>query len=190
MRGPPALEVMEVPSLMERFPDMGGRVQMLWHSNYYDGPLSGYVELDGQPGYWVDCISDRWDERPDSADDSCTGKDGNGGCKEYPGNNQCCSTIWDRVFLVYKLDGEQDRIATENHALFREHVGTHTDYVDEPKRDYNPPGATGITLALGLKPRSEHSKFYKVKRPTMPPLREEQAVGHTLRLFIKNKSRR
>lgn len=195
--------------LMARFPDLGGRVRMLWHSNYWDGPLSGYVTVDGEPGYWVECSKDYWNERPEPATNCCKGtctccewskygadlpafKDATC-CPDYKGGDDCCMRIWDRLFLVYKLDDEQHRIKLANHEMFREHVGTHTDYNENGDRhsgktDHNAENAAngdadGIPLGLGVKPRKNHNLFYKAERPVPPPLREEQVIGFSLRLF-------
>tara|TARA_R110000824_G_scaffold112734_1_gene262062 strand:- start:507 stop:1064 length:558 start_codon:yes stop_codon:yes gene_type:complete len=170
-----SLEDMGTAAVMALFPDMSDQVQMLWHGNYWDGPLSGHVEVGGEQGFWVDCIDSEWDERPDDSDDSCSGNDGGEGCEDYPGNGKCCMTTCDRVYLIYKLDAEQKRIMRANHALFREHVGHHTDYDGQPS---------------ALKPQDSWKKFYDAPRETMPPPREDQIMGHTLRLFIEYKDRR
>lgn len=160
----------ELLDLLEPFPDLDGHVQMLWHSGYWDGPLSGYVEVDGEKAHWVKCVADYINERPGEADASCSED-----CPEYPGAGKCCMKEWDRVFLVYKLTPEQDTIERANHALFRKHVGTHTDYDDEPGT---------------LMPRAEMDKFYKTDKPQMAPLEKSQVIGHVRRLFVTPKSRR
>lgn len=174
--------------LLQRFRALTGRIQMLWHAGFWDGPLSGYVELDGQPGHWVEMVEDFWDSRPDETDDSCTGADGKGGCPEIRADGRCCIEVHDRVYLVYQLDDEQRRVVEANHALFREHVGTHTDYDDQVKVQHESEGPIGY--APGVKPRSGHSAYYDAPRETMAPLREDQVVGYTLDLFAEPKSRR
>ena len=166
---------------------------MLWHAKYWDGPLSGYVLLDGEDGYWVDCIDDRWEERPDDADESCKGEGAFPGCDEYPGGGRCCMTIYDRVYLVYKLTSEQDKVEKTIHALFRKWVGTHTAYNEEGsrragQRDWNAENeangdADGIPLGPGVKPRKYWNSFYKAKKPERTPCQPGQAVGWTKALF-------
>ena len=159
--------------------NLTGRVKLLWHSAYWDGPLSGYVALDGELGFWVECVDDWCNERPDEADESCAD------CPDDPGGGKCCELLWDRLYLVYRLDKDQHRVVTSNHELFRRHVGTHTDYDGHPEEDHNPPDSSApITLGLGVRPRDEWDKFYKAERPTMPPLRPDQVVGSTLSLFL------
>lgn len=158
-----------VRAAMESHVDLSGRIRMLWHSDYWDGPLSGYVQLDGDDGFWVDCIADMWDMRPDDCDTSCTGEDGGKGCPEYKGDRRC------RVYLVYVLDDEQRRIRLANHALFREHVGVHTDYDDCGRRP----------VGVGVKPSSGHHAYYRADLEVPPPLRDSQIVGFTTRLWSK-----
>ena len=171
--------VEQVRDLMARFPDLAGRVQMLWHANYWDGPLSGYVEVDGEPGYWVECIQDYWNERPQKVneDDGCQDEDGSWSCEDCPGDGTCTMTEWDRVYLVYKLDPDQDQWQLKRHAKFRKYVGTHTDYDGKPAK-------------RGVKEHSLWRVFYDWKPKPPPPLREDQVVGHTLELFIEYRSRR
>ena len=184
----------QVRELMARFPDLAGRVQMLWHASYWDGPLSGYVEVDGEPGYWVECIQDWWNPRPQKVDedDECQDEDGSWSCEDCPGDGTCTMTEWDRVYLVYKLDEDQHAAELHNHALFRKCVGTHTDYDGQPKEDHNPPGEKAqIPLGPGVRPRSFWKEFYhSTRRRKKPPLREDQVIGHTLELFIEYRSRR
>ena len=109
------------------------------------------------------------------SDDGCTGADGDGGCEAYEGKGTCCTIEYDRLYRVYRLDGEQDRIHRANHALFREHVGVHTDYDEHGNR---PNGSAGA-----LRPRAQWARFYEAEREEAEDCREEQVVGFTLRLF-------
>jgi len=71
-----------------------------------------------------------------------------------------CKAIYaeDRKYWVaWELTPEQAEIELANHALFQEHVGTHTDYsIDEEGEVTHQVGAT--------RPRSEWEKFYKAER--------------------------
>lgn len=122
--------------------------------------MSAFVMLNGIEGhYWIDAIHCNWNYR--HATD----------CSESSHDDfEECDHDWDRIFLVYKLDSEQERIERENHALFSLHVGTHTEYDSEGMR------CTGDT-----KPYTEHHKFYNVEKPVSPPLRENQVIGWYLR---------
>jgi hypothetical protein len=75
-------------------------VRLLWYSGFWDGPLTGMLEFNGEP-CWFEFIVENEDE-------DLTG--------------------WYRRFVVVRLTPEQ--LAEENrwHELFRKHVGTHTDY--------------------------------------------------------------
>lgn len=102
--------------------------KLLWHSNYWDGPLSGAVEYEGKMCFFQ------------MAEENIPGED------EKPS--------FYRRFVILELSPEE--IEEENywHALFREHVGTHTDYEHDPL-------SSGRSRAHGrVKPSSEHHKFY------------------------------
>ena len=38
--------------------DLSGCIRMLWHDDDYDQPLSGYAQLDGEPGYWFELLDE------------------------------------------------------------------------------------------------------------------------------------
>jgi hypothetical protein len=78
-------------------------LRLLWHSGYWDGPTSGMLEYRGQK-YWFETFYDD----PDSP--------------TYP-----------RWQFVLRLSDEQLAEEERWHLLFREKVGTHTDY-DETGR--------------------------------------------------------
>ena len=152
-------------------PDLNGRIQILWHSDYWDGPITGYVTLDGETGYWINRIEDFYNVRLDienpGDDDSCQNCD----CKDP------CYT-YDYLYAVYKLTPEQERIELANHALFRKHVGTHTEYGTEQKVDHNDPNdSSPIKLGPGVFPRDSWDLYYKAEKPSAPPVKDSQLVG-------------
>ena len=75
----------------------------------------------------------------------------------------------ERIYMVYQLSEEQERIALVNHALFREHVGTHADYYEYKEI---------------MQPESEWPKYYDAKKE-MPAFQEEQIIGTTRSLWPK-----
>lgn len=155
----------EAEFVLANHPDLTGRVKMLWHNNYYDGALSGIAKLDGEDLYWFNCVADFYNYRLDW-DDSCDECD----CDEQV-LTPC--TRWERLYAVYKLTDEQSRLHTDQHNLFRKHVGTHTDYDDNGIRP----------VGTGVKPQSEWHKFYKAEHPKIPPVTNEQLVGWTTSLW-------
>ncbi len=78
-------------------------VILLWHSGYYDGPLSGMCQFRGEK-LWFEC----------------EGED------RLPGADENSERI--RTFRFYRLTEEQMASEEKWYELFRENVGTHCDY--------------------------------------------------------------
>ena len=97
-------------------------VQLLWHADYWDGPRSGLLLFRGQR-CWFEVFAENDDED-----------------EPY---------VWWRRFAILRLT--PDQLAEEEpwHALFREKVGTHTDY-----------DATGARQKGELRPQKEWWEFY------------------------------
>lgn len=74
-------------------------LDMIWHSGYYDGPLSGMALYNGKY-VWFDCFSDDWDE-------------------PYPNM---------RVYKLYELSEEEIADELYWHSEFEKYVGYHTNY--------------------------------------------------------------
>ena len=82
-------------------------VKWLWRSDYYDGPLSGMVELNGNR-YWTECFDEEeWTEQngPDEDD-----------------------IFRVRFFAILKLTDKQQESEEYWHELFQLCVGKHSDY--------------------------------------------------------------
>ena len=108
--------------------------RLLWHCEYWDGPLSGIALHEGRK-VWFWCADD---------------------VQEH------------RLFHVFPLTDEE--IAEEDrwHALFCEHVGTHTDYDEEGRRD-----------VTAIRPHSEWNKFYDAAKDRPPrTYHEREAIGY------------
>ena len=87
-------------------------IRLLWHADFWDGPINGLCLYGGEK-YWFElCTED--------------------GPPETPGQR----------FLVVRLSPDQLAEEERWHALFREKVGTHTDY-DEPRPAVHPPDRHG-----------------------------------------------
>lgn len=158
--------------VLAEMPDLGGRVQILWHASYWDGPISGYVTLDGETGYWINMLEDYYNTSLDIDDPE------DNSCQECDCATPCIT--WGRLYAVYKLTEEQERIKLANNALFVQHVGNHCMYGTEPKVDYNDPkDPSPIKLAPGLLPHGTHDLYYKAERPVPPPIEDAQMVGWT-----------
>lgn len=88
-------------------------VRWLWHSSYYDGPLSGLVLFEGSEA-WVECFDDIVLTRGEGDEMECMGA---------------------RRFAIMRLTPEELEHEKAEHALFQKYVGTHTDYHEDGKRD-------------------------------------------------------
>ena len=87
-------------------------VRLLWHSGFWDGPLSGMLEHEGEQ-CWFEMFAENEDDAP----------------------------TWYRRFAILRLSNDQLKEENRWHDLFRMHVGGHTDYDAEQHRshgDINP----------------------------------------------------
>ncbi len=80
-------------------------VRLLWHSDFWDVPLSGLVLYRGKK-YWFQTARDT---PPDATDKI--------------------------VYVLVELSAQQLQIEEHWHALFRQKVGPHTDYDEQGHRD-------------------------------------------------------
>jgi hypothetical protein len=92
----------------------------IYHSGYYDGPLSGMVRLADGREVWAECIEEchHYDED-----------------LEFTDARTLCGFY--RRYQLWRLSDESRAIEAERHADFRRWVGTHTDR-DEPARIVHP----------------------------------------------------
>lgn len=141
--------------LKELREETGGQTRMLWHNNYWDGPISGMMLWDGEMRWfqmfdetWEECLipGDEWKEWVEYYREKY-GKD--------PDEEDRIEHDRTRKYRVYVLPEEVKKAIIHNHELFRKYVGIHTDY-DEKGCRYLGEGY--------LRPYSEHSKFYNSKK--------------------------
>ena len=86
----------------------GQRLELLWHDDYWDGPMSGLMRLDGDARVWFTLAEEN----------------------EAPAEGR-----WYRRYWLVRLSAEQLDAVERRHALFREHIGGHTDYDELGDRD-------------------------------------------------------
>lgn len=111
-------------------------VTLLWHSDFWDGPLSGLIAHRGER-LWFQMIAE---------------------------NNE--PEAWYRRFALVRLSEQQLREEEWWHEMFRQHVGTHTDY----QRADGDPGT--------VRPRDQHAKFYDPYSKRVPPdLSANEVIG-------------
>lgn len=91
-------------------------IKLLWHSAYYDGPISGVCEIDTKK-FWFDKIKgsegEIWFKHID---------------EEFDGTDDSYEYDIIRFYKIYKLPDEVMNTVIINHELFRKYIGHHTDY--------------------------------------------------------------
>lgn len=171
-------------SLKELRLETNGLTRLLYHMNYWDGPLSGVMLWQGERVYF-NCIKEFTIITPWTKEEI---KDWEESCKENNRNPVDYGDYEDyniiRVYAAYRLDNEVMESIDFNHNRFRNYVGTHTDYDENgnrgmgariPVRDNHPED-------LGsLKPYSMHGEFYnkpELLKKYKLELKEENIVGY------------
>jgi hypothetical protein len=105
-------ELKKTPVLCRNIPQIITRPPFLWHSGYYDGPLSGYCTFNGKP-HRFQCFMDFH-------------LDGT------------LRNLHDRYFAIMEPTPEQWIIDETSQILFRDTVGWHTCYVQPEGRERMP----------------------------------------------------
>ena len=133
-----------------------GQTRMLYHLNYWDGPISGVMLWNGER-----CYFNQSDERSEVREYTESEIEN---WKKYCIDTNMefdmddCRDYYNyRQYKVYKTPLDIMQQLDENHNLFRRYVGIHTDY-DENGSRYMGKGY--------LKPSKYHKKFYD-RKPTI-----------------------
>lgn len=95
------------------------KIKLLYHLGYWDGPLSGICEIDGEKLYFK-CVEEWIDNNryPTEAED--------------PENE--FEPPWWRRFLIVRLTEQQLERIESRHKKFQRMVGLHTDYREDGTR--------------------------------------------------------
>jgi hypothetical protein len=145
-------------TLKELREESKGQTRMLWHSNYWDGPLSGVMLWNGEK-MWFEMFEEKYVERLMSDEDWKEWVDYyKEKYNEEPDEDDRIEYDRPRYFKVYKLPEDIMSAIVHNHELFRTYVGTHTDYDLEGNRGRG--AIIGSTDMGDLKPYNKHDKFY------------------------------
>lgn len=116
-------------------------IKLLWHSGYWDGPISGVCEIDGKK-FWFDQINGEqgeiWIKHIDESFD--------------PADEDSFSYDITRIYRVYRLPDDVMNNVELNHDLFRKYVGHHTDYVDNKRTLGMHPDCNWTAYKLECKP--------------------------------------
>ena len=115
-------------------------IKLLWHSEYWDGAINGVCEVTGKK-YWFDMGSSVKDEVLGEMEFQLFSKNFN-------------EEDFDRIrfYYVYELPEDVIDNLVRQHELFKQYVGSHTEY-DE----------NNIRFIGSLKPEEERRKFYDNK---------------------------
>lgn len=127
-----------------------GSTRLLWHHSYWDGPISGVMLWNGEQ-CWFEQDGDDivtkipfTDEERNSWTIACAKEN-------YPVDEDDMFEYESyRIYNVYKLSPDVMEAIEYNHNLFREYVGTHTDYDENGNRNH-----------YGVKSSKTHDLFYK-----------------------------
>lgn len=126
-------------------------IKLLWYSDYWDGPRSGMLEYQGKPYWFQICAEADADTKPTPDSSSPDGLQ---------------LTGWYRRYTLLKLSDAQLQEERYWHELFRQKVGTHTDYDEEEENSGE------------VRPKETHAEFYEpYKAYTRPDLSDNEVIG-------------
>ena len=142
----------EMKSLRET---SNGETRVLYHLNYWDGPISGVCLLNGKRHYFdtVDEIHEEWTMTDDQWRQYCK-ENSDLGIETDP--EERIQTDWYRVYGIFETPDEVMEIIEENHQLFTKYVGTHCDYDYGGKR----PLHHSVEEHQKVLNKTDHDKFY------------------------------
>lgn len=130
-----------------------GQTRFLYHLNYWDGPISGIMLFNGVKKYFCQIGED------EHVEEEVSEEEWNEYCLDCKNRNVEIDEDYKydyetiRTFGIYELSEEEIEIIEENHKLFQECVGLHTDYDENGNRQIG-----------NLRPREKHSIFYNKDR--------------------------
>jgi len=123
-------------TLKELREESNGNTRMLWHHNYWDGPISGVILWNGEY-CWFDQIEEVNIETPMNEKDR----------QDYIEYCEKNGYAWHehdmvdyesyRIYNVYRMPRAVMKSIIHNHSIFQEFVGTHTDYDEYGRRHHN-----------------------------------------------------
>jgi len=141
---PPRPTMKQLKELRE---ENGGQTRLLWHENYWDGPLTGVMLWEGEK-CWFETYEDDFVERPLTEEEIKDWADFLKIPVEEVDEEDKIDYEPYRRYNVYRIPKETMEAIEYNHNLFRKYVGTHTDYDENGLRHHN------------LADYNEHHKYY------------------------------
>lgn len=127
-------------------------VKLYWITNYYDGPISGILEHQGQR-YRFDQCDEYEDIYEEDEKDEESRRQREEDRQRMERNKKRGGTGWARRYIIQELTPEQLKDEEYWHAQFEQHVGTHWNCVDNKRQDVG-------TNVNAVKPGEEWNKFY------------------------------
>lgn len=104
------------------------KVRLLYHYDYWDGPLSGICTFNNQKYFFSNIYDCYYDERFDGQED------------EYGDRNPC----YHRIHLAYQMPKEYKEAEEKYSNLFIEHFGSWNCYDENNKRTFKNPLFKGL----------------------------------------------
>jgi len=139
--------------------ESNGETRVLYHMNFWDGPISGVCLYNGKKCYF-DTINEVHEERLMDEEewiDYCVEMVKHGYDINPDDRNEY---NWYRIYAIFETPDEVMEILDENHNLFKKHVGTHCNY--------NWDGLRPLDISIEDHKNSisqiDHSKFYGVEK--------------------------
>ena len=125
--------------------------RILYHMNYYDGPISGVCLYEGKKYYFdtIDEVVEEWTMNDIQWFKHCTENLKHG--LEINKEDRIQSN-WYRIFAIFETPEESMEIIEEDHKLFQKYVGNHCNYDEFGCRNGT------------VKENTEWSKYYKAKK--------------------------
>lgn len=112
------------------------QTRLLWHHDYWDGPMTGVMLWEGEK-CWFEMVEEKHFEVPLTEEEINEWADY---LKISVDEVEDVDKVdWDRIrwFDVYRIPKEIMESIEYNHELFRKYVGAHTDYDEEGNRHHN-----------------------------------------------------
>jgi len=144
-----------------------GTTRLLYHLNYYDGPLSGIMLWDGKKAYFK-FYKEKVIKTPFTKKEKeewkviCKNKNW-----EYD-KKECVDYEFKWFYKVYKIPKETLKLLDSQHRKFRWLVGTHTDYNKSNQRERQ---------KKKLKPYFLHHIFYRNRKDIKIEVDKWEVIG-------------
>ncbi len=138
--------------------------RVLYHTNYWDGPLSGVCLWDGKKQYFDVIYDEKYSYMDEWSEWEKFCKENGIEIDSYEDVDDGIIYYTDRIYAVYDTPDDVMKVMENRNELFCKYVGTHCNYDEDGNRGRGAriPLRPDHPEDLGdLRPYSEHDKFYK-----------------------------